>query len=115
MVFAALWAGFAHANIPTAVASTWLTNPFTAIPMYFAAWWLGDATLAFTIPSWESAPFSLRGLWSKESILIPLTLGCLICGLLSGYIAYFVTHQLWRRQIVNKRAKQLRRRAHTSV
>ncbi|MCE2407135.1 MAG: DUF2062 domain-containing protein [Pseudomonadales bacterium] len=111
MVVAALWAALTRANIPTAVAATWFANPFTIVPMYYFAFWLGDRSMSFVLPFWESVPFTLNGIWSKESALIPLLLGCLVCAVVSGYIGYSITKYLWRRHIIAKRSRQLRLRA----
>ena len=67
--------------------------------------------MSFVLPFWESVPFTLNGIWSKESALIPLLLGCLVSAVVSGYIGYSITKYLWRRHIIAKRSRQLRLRA----
>ena len=111
MVIAAIWAAFAHANIPTSVASTWLTNPFTMIPMFYVAFLTGDRMLTWVVPYWESTEFSLTGFWTKDSVLIPMTLGCLICAIVTGFIGLAVTKFIWRRHILAKYRRRLRNRA----
>lgn len=111
MILAALWAAIAKANIPSAVAATWVINPFTFFPFFYAAFWLGDRTMSLLLPFWESVPFSFDGLWSSESALIPTLLGSLVCALGTAYIGYSITKYLWRRRILAKRARQLRLRA----
>ncbi len=110
MASAAIWAALVRANIPTAVAATWLTNPLTFVPLYVGAFWIGDQLLKTVLPSWQSEPFSIAGLWSKESALIPLLLGCTICAIPTGYVGYWFTKFVWRRHILAKRERQLRRR-----
>lgn len=110
MVAAALWAAIAKANIPSAVAATWVTNPLTIVPFFYAAYWLGDRAMTFVLPFWESVPFTLDGIWSSDSALIPLLLGSLVCAVVSAYIGYAITKYLWRRHIIAKRARQLRLR-----
>ena len=111
MILAAFWAALAKANIPSAVAATWVINPFTFFPFFYAAFWLGDRTMSLLLPFWESVPFSFDGIWSSESALIPTVLGSLVCALTSAYIGYSITKYLWRRHILAKRARQLRIRA----
>lgn len=108
MVVAALWAAIAKANIPCAVASTWISNPFTFVPFYYAAFWLGDRTMSVLLPFWESVPFTMNGIWSKESALIPMLLGSVFLAVVSAYVGYSITKYFWRRHIIAKRARQLR-------
>ena len=108
MVVAALWAAIAKANIPCAVASTWISNPFTFVPFYYAAFWLGDRTMSLLLPFWESVPFTMNGIWSKESALIPMLLGSVFLAVVSAYVGYSITKYFWRRHIIAKRARQLR-------
>ena len=111
MFVAAVLSTFTHANIPTAVAATWLTNPFTAIPLFYAAFWVGDLVLTTVVPHWESGRFTLVGLWSKDSVLIPLLLGCVLCAIVSGFIGRAITKFLWRRHILAKHRRRLKQRS----
>ncbi|MCY4127692.1 MAG: DUF2062 domain-containing protein [Gammaproteobacteria bacterium] len=115
MLVAALWAAIAKANIPSAVAATWISNPFTFVPFYYAAFWLGDRTMSLLLPFWESVPFTFDGIWSKESALIPTLLGTVFLAVVSAYAGYSISKYLWRRHIIRKRAKQLRLRASKRV
>lgn len=115
MIGAACWAAIAKANIPSALAATWVINPFTFVPFFYAAFWLGDQTMSLVLPFWESVPFTLDGIWSKESALIPMLLGSVFCAAVSAYVGYSITKYLWRRHIIAKRAKQLRIRAAKQV
>ena len=115
MIVAALCAAVAKANIPSAVTASWLNNPFTFVPFFYAAFWLGDRTMSLILPFWESVPFTLDGIWSKDSVLIPLLLGSFVCGILSAYLGYSVTKYLWRRHIISKRTRQLRVRSASKV
>ena len=115
MIVAALWAAIAKANIPSAVASTWISNPFTFVPFYYSAFWLGDRTMSLLLPFWESVPFTLSAIWSKESALIPMLLGTVFLAVVTAYAGYSITKYLWRRHIIAKRAKQLRVRASKRV
>lgn len=115
MVLAALWAAIAKANIPSAVAATWVTNPFTVVPFLYAAFWLGDRTMSLLLPFWESVPFTFDGIWSRDSALIPLLLGSVFCAGMTAYTGYSITKYLWRRHIIAKRARQIRVRSAKNV
>lgn len=110
MLVAAAWAALSHANIPTAVAITWITNPFTAIPLFFGAYWFGDFILRLVVPQWESAPFSLSGLLTKDSALIPIAFGAVLIAFGTAYVGQFLTQFLWRRHIRSRWQKRQRLR-----
>lgn len=108
MVAAAVIATLLHANRTAAVAAVWITNPFTALPIYAATYRLG---LLF-VPHYR--PVSIRqrlasvvvdenGEWLnlaqqfKEltslgaEVLVPMTLGGLFAGLLLACGVYLFT------------------------
>ena len=114
MPMAAVWACAAKANIPAAILATWITNPITILPFYFAAFVTGNAVLTLTVPAWESIAFSLDGLWSKHSVLIPMLIGCFIIGVPTAFSGFFLTKYLWRQHIRAKLRKR-QRRQRTSV
>ncbi len=102
---------FLKVNLPVALASVWLTNPVTAGPIFFFAfriglWLTGDST------TWASDPFefSVGGLTSvMEDIWAPLVAGCLLCGIVSGFITYLLVNFTWRLRIAYlKRERQAR-------
>ena len=113
MVMAAAWAAGTHANIPTAVALSWLSNPFTVFPMLYGAYWVGSRVLSLVLPQWEQVPYSLNDLWSQDSALIPLAVGCLLIALTTAFLGRFITQYLWRRHILKKREKHKQRRVET--
>ena len=115
MLLAAVWAWFARANIPVAIASTWLTNPFTYLPFIFAAFWIGNQILFYTLPNWESAAFSLSNVWSRNSVLYPILLGSLIFALASAFAGSAISRYLWRQRILAKKRKRDRERLDQSV
>lgn len=110
MAASAVLAWFARANIPVAISATWLSNPLTYLPLVYGAFWLGDNLLFYTFPGWEKSAFALSAIWTKDSILYPIVLGSLILGAITGFTGYFVARYLWRKHILAKRRKHLRRR-----
>ncbi len=125
-----------RANFLAAVPIIWLTNPFTAIPIYGANYWVGkrlcdalDAIIGREVvaaPSlWGSNGFLARfrelkpiledagwreasaALWDLTiDFMIPLWLGCLVVGLALAIPAYFLTY----RWVIALRARREKRR-----
>lgn len=90
-------------NIPAAVTGTLITNPLTAVPLYYTAYWVGSHTLqrvprrefAFDL-SWEWLTTGLLPIWK------PFLLGCLIMGLLTALTGYILVGLLWHLSLVKK-------------
>ncbi len=82
-----------------AAAASWISNPFTYIPMYGFNFWIGQCilgrnTLIFSmenLQSWQNLM-----LLGKE-VLTTLFFGCLVVGLISTIISYFVSLKMIRR------------------
>lgn len=102
---AALAAVALRGNLPVAVASTLVTNPFTYAPIYFAAYRLGhwllggdpsltEEALARTI---EADTWWLR-VWVDRMVSVggPLLLGLSLFAVVSSVGGYVVVDQLWR-------------------
>jgi uncharacterized protein (DUF2062 family) len=116
---AALLCVLLRANLPLALATTFYTNPFTIVPLYFAAFMLGNWALgnsahsgsAFTAPpewsgmslyDWSMALMDWMGGLGK-----PLALGLVLLASGLALAGYFSVHGLWRLE----RVWQWRRRA----
>ena len=109
-----------RANIPSAVASTLVTNPITFAPVYYAAFHLGEWLLGVggTVAEAElvqvaehtSTGFSL---WMDRlsSIGAPLALGLATLAASLSIVLYFLVHWVWRLHIArawqNRRKKRL--------
>jgi len=96
MLIAALAAIRLRCNLPLSVGLVWITNPLTAPAIIYLAYRVGALVLG--VPPGMPA-FSLSWSWlSSElgSIWQPLLLGCLLLGLFSGSLGYFVINNLWR-------------------
>lgn len=82
-------------NVPTIVATVFIVNPFTVVPIYFFAYLtgrtlLGQAPGEFVFePSWDWLQYGLGPVWK------PFLLGCLVCAVVCGIFGWLVTNQLW--------------------
>jgi uncharacterized protein (DUF2062 family) len=94
-----------RANKAVGLPLVWISNPATAVPIYYpcyriglfllqrpgipAQWW---RDLASPPEGWSAA---LAFYWAKFlEIASPLWLGCVLVGLVSGWITYRVVHRL---------------------
>lgn len=102
MVAAAGLAILFNVNIPVAVALVWITNPLTMPFMFymaylFGAWMLGHPT--------ESFHFEASWQWIESSLTTigpPFLLGCLVLGVISALVGFFVIKSLWKYSILFK-------------
>jgi uncharacterized protein (DUF2062 family) len=92
---AAAAAGLMRANVPVAVAITWLSNPLTFAPILGAAWTLGALALGQPMPdvgSWMD-----EGAWSAlQEIWQPLLLGMVLLAAGLGLATYAAVTLSWR-------------------
>jgi len=87
-------------NVPAAVAGTFLTNPFTMVPMYLGAYWVGCEllgvpahTMSFEM-SWDWITSALLPVWK------PFLLGCFVLGSLSAIVGYVLIGGAWHLSLV---------------
>ena len=89
-------------NIPVICGTTFLLNPFTAVPVYYAAYRLGAALLHeprrhFSFhPSWDSLQQSLAPVWE------PFIAGCVVCALLCGVLGWLALEMVWRWHVTSR-------------
>ncbi|SET55432.1 hypothetical protein SAMN05660429_02059 [Thalassotalea agarivorans] len=109
MVLAAGIAIIVQANLPLSVALVWITNPIT-MPFIFyfcyvvGVWVLGEEEQHFAFEaSWDWVVDSL------STIGPAFLLGCAICAVVFGIIAYFSIRLLWRYSVARDwKKRQLR-------
>lgn len=119
ILFAAAAAVVSRANVPTAVASTLVTNPFTFAPIYVLAYKLGSLLLGTPVESGDEqavvaaavrAGDSLQGYWNwLVTHGKPLALGLLVAAVVFSTLAYGAAQLAWRLATL-ARARQRRRR-----
>ena len=125
ILFAAIFAVILRANLPVAVFSTLVSNPFTFPPIYYAAYRLGSMLLGEAPePISESdldtdIETTVSGLTAYGEFLIgkveelgkPLMLGLLIMAVVASTAGYAAVMLLWRLQVaLNWRRRNGRRR-----
>jgi hypothetical protein len=100
------------ANVPVAFATIWITNPFTIVPIFFFAYWLGTIILGvpmsrFTFElSWSWASQELPYVWK------PLLTGSLVLSVVSATVGYFSLDWIWRRSVLHRYHRRRRAREH---
>lgn len=119
--FSALLALALRANLPIAVVSTLVTNPFTFAPLYFLAYQIGALLLGHendTVTE-EALAAEFTGLvdwlaawWDKLVALgRPLVVGLLVMASTMAFIAYWTVMLLWRAHVRYQLWQRRRRRA----
>lgn len=96
---AALAAIKLRVHLPLAVLMTFIINPLTILPIYYAGFTLGRVLLdqperEFTMElSWAWLATEFGQIWQ------PLILGCLIAGLATAALGYLLVEGLWRTRV----------------
>ena len=98
-----------RANLPTAVASTLVSNPVTYAPLYYAAYRIGGAILGEEVPRQDAAPAAPRepgapgwlAYWGNRIAALgrPLLLGMAIMATTAGLAAWLLVTWLWRLKV----------------
>lgn len=103
-----------RANLPTAVASTLVTNPVTFPPVYYAAWKVGGAILgeppprAGNLPEVESESSGWEAAWRFVSgVGRPLVLGLALFAVASGIGLYLLISLGWALRVRWRRRRRV--------
>jgi uncharacterized protein len=89
-------------NIPVAAGTTFLLNPFTAVPVYYFAYRIGAALLRLPrqhfhfVPHWRWFTHELIPVWR------PFVLGCLVCAVVTGLLGFVLLELFWRWQVTSR-------------
>jgi uncharacterized protein len=114
VVMAAIWW---RLNVAVAIAGSYFVNPFTMVPVYYAAYQVGTLVLrehlhhrfVFRL-SWNWLEHGLGPTWK------PFLVGCLICGVTCGLVGRFVLEIIWREAAMRRyRARRERQRVAQAV
>ncbi len=109
MLGAAICAVVFRVNLPLALLTTFYTNPFTIVPLYFAAYGLGRLALGGAGGEFVAPPhWGPEGVWSWIRALTdwmahlgqPLALGLVLLASLLAAAGYFVVRLAWRYYLV---------------
>ena len=99
---AVLVAVMARVNVPTILATVFLVNPLTVVPVFYTAYRVGCAALGLTPQAFH---FKFDFDWLQHGLgpmWRPFLIGCLICSALSGLMGWVGLELLWRGRIRSK-------------
>jgi uncharacterized protein (DUF2062 family) len=89
-------------NLPVAAGTTFLLNPFTAVPVYYFCYRVGAALLHVPrqhfhfVPSWRWFARELTPVWPS------FVLGCLACAIVAGFTGWLALELVWRWQVTSR-------------
>jgi uncharacterized protein len=98
-------------NLPVAIGTTFLVNPFTAVPVYYLAYRAGAALLHAPRQHFKFVPtlgwfhHGLAPVWQ------PFVAGCVACAVLAGVLGWVVLELVWRWHVTSR----YRARHHTQT
>jgi uncharacterized protein (DUF2062 family) len=119
MLTAALLAIPLRVNLPVALLTTLYTNPFTIVPLYLAAYWLGSRVTGGTgAPMTRPPEFSWAhvGEWMHAladwalALGRPLVLGLVMLALGLAALSWVVVRVLWRAWVIVQWRRRRRQR-----
>ncbi len=111
MLVAALVAVWWRVNLPVAVATTWISNPITIAPIFYAGYKNG-----IVLTGLEEIPFAIELSWDwllngVAQILEPLWIGSTVLGLAVATLVYSLVNLAWRIYLTYRfRTRRTRRR-----
>lgn len=110
MLMAALVSLVFRVNLPVAIAATWYTNPFTALPLYYAAYRIGGFAMGEPVGGnpMHNVEWNFSGIGSffesfthwLASLGEPFVVGALILATTLAIVSYVLVRILWRAYII---------------
>jgi len=95
-------------NVPTIIATVFIVNPLTMVPIYYAAYRVGAALLrvrprpfGFRL-SWDWLQHGLGPMWK------PFLVGCFASAIICSVLGWAIVGLLWRWRVLN-RLQRMRR------
>lgn len=111
MLIAAVIAFYKKGNLGLAMLVTFISNPFTYLPIYYLCYQLGEAILSLFdwgsqhLSREDAAGLSMQNIMNHPLdylfLLVPMTLGGFIFGVVFAVLSYYLVHFAWRKQVVN--------------
>ncbi len=112
MLVAALCAITFRVNLPLCISITWLTNPFTLIPIFYTSYCVGSFIFGIPILDWNEIkqvvvhfsssifgdvpPLKTTFQFSMRALLV----GLVVEGLIVATICYLLARLLWRWHVI---------------
>ncbi len=107
-----------RANVVAGVVATFYTNPLTIIPLYIAAFYIGEHLLpgSYTLPAFADATIGsaewIRAMYAwVQSLGWPIVVGLPVMALGFAVNGYWLVNYLWLRPVVARYKRMQRRRA----
>lgn len=89
-------------NLPVTYGTTFIVNPFTAVPVYYVAYRVGAALLHVPRqhfrfhPTWQWFRHGLEPVWQ------PFITGCIACAVVCGLAGWLGLEMVWRWQVTSR-------------
>ncbi|OWK28307.1 DUF2062 domain-containing protein [Sphingomonas mucosissima] len=109
IVLAALLAFSARANIIVAASATFVTNPLTFPPIYFAAYWLGRNVTGAASTDSGHAHARSAVTWLLD-VAAPTVTGLVLLALATSTLGYALVHICWRWRVSRRWSRRLNSR-----
>lgn len=123
MIGAAICAVLFRVNLPLALFTTLYTNPFTIVPLYILAYWLGTLLVGGHGNFVPPPELGTEGVvaWLEALMLwlghlgLPLVVGVLLLAILLSVAGYLAVRVAWRIYLVNNWRRRRRHRLQSAV
>ena len=89
-------------NVPLALATVWLSNPFTYPPLWYAEYLVGNLILGRDgLDNIELTMDWFQNHW--DDIVLPLYVGTAFFSIVVSYLIYLLVNWLWKRSVHKER------------